>query len=136
MGNIMKRSIIILLSTLMLTGFGLVESAWAQKQILLGERHVSDLTDKDTIQVGKDRGAFTGFRVKATGSAVEFKHVVIHFENGSEQVFAKNRLLGKGETSRKIDLRGGARYVDKVVFYYEARSKGWKGADIKLFGVR
>ena len=61
---------------------------------------------------------------------------MVHFENGSEQVFERNRLLGKGDKSRKIDLEGGARFIDKVVFHYEARSKGWKGAQIKLFGVR
>ncbi len=132
----MKRSIIFLISTLMLTGFGLAENAWAQQQVLLGERHVSDRTERDTIQVGKGHGAFTGFRIKATGSAVEFKRVVVHFENGSEQVFERNRLLGKGDKTRKIDLQGGARFIDKVVFHYEARSRGWKGAQIKLFGVR
>ena len=132
----MKGSIFLLMSILILVGIGLAESAWAEKQVLLGERHVSDLTERDTIQVGKARGAFTGLKVRADGSAVEFKRVVVHFENGSEQVFEKNRLLAKGDKSRKIDLDGGARYIDKVVFHYEARSKGWKGADIKLFGVR
>ena len=132
----MKRIIIVLISSLAFSGLGQIDSAWAQNQVLLGERHVSDLSEKDTIPVGKSRGAFTGLRVRASGAAVEFKRVVVHFENGTEQVFEKNHLLRKGDRSRVIDLEGGARFIDKVVFYYEARSKGWKGADIKLFGVR
>ena len=105
-------------------------------RVLLGERHVNDLSERDTIRVGADEGRFKGLQVKATGAAIEFKRVVVHFENGSEQVFEKNRVLARGDQSRTIDLNGGPRYIEKVVFHYEARSKGWKGAELKLFGIR
>lgn len=108
----------------------------ATNSVLLGERHVSDRTEQDTIQVGKHRGKFSRLRVRATGSAVEFKRVAIHFENGTKQVREKNQLLRQTEGSATLDLDGGARYIDKVVFHYEARSWGWKGADIKLWGIR
>jgi len=110
--------------------------ARAQNQVLLGERHVSDRSERDTINVGRRRGKFIGFRVKAEGAPIEFKRITVHFENGSKQTFEKNRILGRGDKSRKIDFDGGARYVDRVVFFYEARTVGWKGADVKLFGVR
>ena len=132
----MKLSVIFLTSALMLLGFTVSDNVWAQGKVLLGERHVSDASEKDTISVGKKRGAFTGMRVKVIGAPVEFKRVVIHFENGSKQVFEKNRLLGKGDQTRVIDLEGGERFVDRVVFSYEARTRGWKGAKIKLFGIR
>lgn len=132
----MKYLKIFILSILMLNGLGLAGNAMAKDKVLLGTRHVSDRAESDSINVGKDRGAFAGLRVKASGSAVEFKRVVIHFENGSKQVMERNRLLGKGNKSRVIDLDGEKRFIDKVVFHYEARSRGWKGAEIKLFGVR
>ena len=94
-------------------------------RVLLGERHVTDLSERDTIKVGADEGRFRGLQVKATGAAIEFKRVVVHFENGGEQVFEKNRVLGRGDQSRTIDLDGGPRYIEKVVFHYEARSRGW-----------
>ena len=111
-------------------------TAVAADRVLLGERHVNDAGEKDTIEVGGDLGVFRGLQVQVTGSAVEFKRIVIEFENGQEQVFEKNRVLGKGEQSRVIDLNGGPRKIDKVVFQYEARSRGWKGANLKLYGVR
>ncbi|MFT5138511.1 MAG: hypothetical protein ACI9H8_000305 [Lysobacterales bacterium] len=132
----MKRLAIILITSLVLAGVGVSFDAQAQNRELLGERHVSDRTETDTISVGKSRGAFKSIQFKATGARIEFKRVVVHFENGSEQVFEKNRVLGKGDTSRKIDLEGGARFIDKIVFYYEARTVGWKGADIKVWGIR
>lgn len=128
----MKSSALIFTLTLLVTSV----TAWAQDRVLLGERHVSDLSERDTISVGAERGRFSGLQVRVTGSAVEFKRVVIHFENGEEQVFSKNRVLARGDRSRVIDLRGGPRLIEKVVFHYEARSKGWDGADLKLFGVR
>ena len=111
-------------------------TVFADGQVLLGERHVTDRTERDTIKVGAERGKFKGIKVKATGAAVEFKRVVVHFENGDEQVFEKNRVLARGNKSRTIDLNGGPRFIEKVVFHYEARSRGWKGAELKLFGVR
>jgi len=132
----MLRLMTIILFSLVLLTLATPETALAQNRVLLGERHVSDRSERDTIQVGKKHGAFSSVQVKATGAPVEFKRVVIHFENGGEQTFEKNRLLGKGKKSGQIDLEGGSRLIDKVVFHYEARTRGWKGADIKLWGVR
>ncbi len=132
----MKNLNTFIFTLFVVTGLTLAINAEANNQVLLGEKQVRDLTERDTIQVGTSRGSFTGLRFKATGSAIEFKRIVIHFENGSEQVIEKNRVLGKGDKSRVINLEGGSRFIDKVVFYYEARSKGWKGAELKLFGVR
>ena len=132
----MKHLKILVISVFIIAGVGLTANVLAKTQVLLGERNVSDRTEYDTISVGKGRGAFTGLSVKVTGAAVEFKRIVIHFENGSEQVLRKNWLVGKGNKSRVVDLGGDTRLIDKVVFRYEARSKGWKGAKIKLFGVR
>jgi hypothetical protein len=132
----MKRLTILLLAALVSMGSFVATQAFAQAGILLGERHVSDASERDTIHVGVKEGKFSGFRIKVTGAPVEFKRIVVHFENGSEQVFEKNRVKGKGSKSRVIDLDGGARFIDKVVFHYEARSRGWKGAEMKFFGVR
>lgn len=104
--------------------------------VLLGKRHVTDRTERDVIEVGARKGTFSGLRIRASGAPIEFKRVVVHFENGGEQVFERNRGLRRGETSRIIDLTGGARRIDRVVFVYEARTRGWKGAEVTLYGVR
>lgn len=125
-----------LISILTLTVLLASTAGFAADRVLLGERHVNDAGERDTIDVGADRGRFRGLQVQVSGSAVEFKRIVIHFENGDEQVLEKNRVLGKGDQSRVLDLNGGTRLIDKVVFHYEARSRGWKGANLKLYGVR
>ncbi|MEJ8566528.1 hypothetical protein [Elongatibacter sediminis] len=71
--------------------------------VLLGKRHVNDLTERDVIEVGARKGVFTGLRIRASGAPIEFKRVVVHFENGGEQVFERNRGLRRGKTSRIIE---------------------------------
>ncbi len=132
----MNKLQILLISFLVIAGVAMAATVQAKGHVLLGERHVSDRTEYDTISVGNGQGTFTGLRVKVKGAPVEFKRIVIHFENGSEQVLEKNRLVRKGNKSRVVDLNGGARLIEKVVFRYEARSRGWKGAEIKLIGIR
>jgi hypothetical protein len=132
----MIRTAKVLAITALLLGTAAATDVLAADRVLLGERHVTDRSERDTISVGTSRGKFRSLQVKATGSAVEFKRVTVHFENGDEQVFEKNRVIRKGDKSHKIDLEGGARFIEKVVFRYEARSRGWKGAEIKLWGIR
>ena len=134
--DVVKHSITLLVSLLTLIAAGAAGTALADQRVLLGERHVSDRSERDTIRVGADRGPFRGVQVRIFGSPVEFKRVVIHFENGGEQVFETNRILRRGGVSRVIDLEGGKRFIEKVVFHYEARSRGWKGAELRLFGIR
>ncbi len=132
----MKKLSIVLITALMIAGLVISGVAQAGNQVLLGERHVSDQTEIDTINVGKTHGMFTRLRIKVTGARVEFKRIVIHFENGEKQVIERNRILGTGNKSRLIDLEGKARFINSVVFTYEARTRGLKGAKMKLFGVR
>ncbi len=132
----MKRMMLVIISALVISGLAMAGDAEAQQRSLLGERHVSDRSERDTIMVGKSEGKFRTIQFKVTGAPVEFKRIVVHFEDGSEQRFEKNRLLGQGSKSRNIDLQGGARFIEKIVFHYEARSRGWKGAYIKVWGKR
>lgn len=134
------KSISMLIAGLALcAGLAAPEVAWSQfghAGTFLGEKHVSDRGDRDTFRVGGRRGAFTGLRVEVSGSAVQFKRVVVRFESGGEQVFEKDHLLLRNTGSGIIDLRGGPRQIEKVVFHYEARSPGWQGAEVRLYGVR
>ena len=86
--------------------------------------------------MGRSLGLFTGLRVDVSKSAVEFKRVVVYFVNGDRQVFERNRVVRRGQLSGVIDLAGGPRFIDRIVMHYEARSPGWKGAEVRVFGVR
>lgn len=132
----MKYLSMAIASLALVAALAVPDAAWPQGGTFLGEKHVSDRSERDTFRIGGRRGAFSGLRVEVSGSAVQFKRLVVQFENGGDQVFEKDHLLFRGSGSGIINLRGGARQIDKVVFYYEARSPGWKGAEVRLYGIR
>ncbi len=102
----------------------------------LGERVVNDRAETDTIHVGNDEGRFRRLKLGVDDAPVEIKRVVVHFANGETQVAERNVLVGENRTSPTLDLKGGRRFIDKVVFLYEARSRGWERATVRLYGGR
>ena len=102
----------------------------------LGDRHVTDRVESDTISVGADEGRFTALRLGARGNAVRVLRVVVHFGNDEEQTIERNFLVRKGKRGPVLDLDGGRRVIRKVTFKYEAESVGRGGATVSLWGRR
>jgi hypothetical protein len=132
----MKASIIFLISLTSLLTIGYSTSAQAAGRTYLGERNVSDRAEYDVFKVGPGQGTFNALQVKAEGAPVEIKRVTIYFTNGSTQIVEKNVFLARNGWTGVADLKGSNRLINKVVFYYEARSVGWNSAELKLFGLR
>ena len=132
----MKASKLVIAALTGLMIFGCVSSAQASNRTFLGERNVSDRAEYDVFKIGPGQGTFNALQVKAQGAPVEIKRIKIYFTNGTIQTIEKNFLLGRNNWSSVANLTGNNRLVNKVVFYYEARSPGWKSAELKLFGLR
>jgi hypothetical protein len=115
---------------------GCANSAEASSRTYLGERNVSDRAEYDVFRIGPGQGAFNALQVKAQGAPVEIKRIRIFFSNGTTQTIERNILLGRNSWTGFANLNGSNRLVNKVVFYYEARSLGWESAELKLFGLR
>lgn len=102
---------------------------------LLGDLHVRDRVDRDVLQVGAKKGTFDAIRLKVVGRAVQFHSLEIHFENGSVQDVELRSVIRAGGFSRVIDLEGGQRAIDKIVFVYDAQTRRrGKGARVQVFG--
>ena len=105
--------------------------------ISLGELHVKDRVDRDTLKVGAKEGTFDSIRLRVKGRAVQFHSVKIHFENGTVQDVSLRSVIRAGRFSRVIDLEGGQRAIKKIVFVYDAQTpRRGKGARIHVFGNR
>lgn len=103
---------------------------------MLGERTVNDKAEYDTIVVGARKGRFAKLKLAVDDAPVEIKRVTVHFGDGSRQVIERNMFVGEDRRSPTMDLKGKRRIIEKVVFYYEARSRGWERAKIDLYGRR
>ena len=100
---------------------------------LLGERRVSDRVDHDTITVTAARGDFRRIQVRVLERAVQFRKVVVHFADGSDQELELRTVIGAGERSRVIDLEGRDRVIRSIDLWYDAQSLKGKGALVRVF---
>ncbi len=110
--------------------------ASAERWVLLGEKHVTDRVEQDTIAVTGSRGDFEAIRIKVRRSAVRFVDVKVVYGNGSTDDLGIRDVIPAGGESRAIDLRGGDRVIRRVDFTYEAKSIGRRGAVVQVWGRR
>lgn len=131
-----KRSLLVV--AILAAGFlALAESANAQGGVFLGSRDVKDRSDRDSIAVGADRGTFDRLQFRVGGHAVDFKRVVVHYENGNEEELDLRDTIRAGGQSRWINLRGNDRRIKRIEFWYDAAT--WKRgvrSRVSAFGAR
>jgi hypothetical protein len=102
---------------------------------LLGSKKVNFRGDFDTINVTMRDGTFHAIRIEVEGSDLEMWDVDIWFQNGGHEDAATRLHFEEGSWSRRIDLRGGARGIDKVNFKYKSKQPRTGKATIKLYGI-
>jgi len=113
------------------------ESANAQGGVFLGSQEVLDKADRDKMDVGASRGTFDRVQFRVGNRAVDFKKVVVHYENGGkEELDVRDRIPAGGQT-RWIDLKGNDRRIKSIEFWYDADTKR-RGvrSRVSAFGAR
>lgn len=86
---------------------------------LLGRKNVSFFVDRDTVHVGRHRGAFRKIRLKVLGSSLTLLDMDVYFENGQVQDVATRTFIPAGGQTRTIDLAGDARFISRVRLVYQ-----------------
>jgi len=125
-----------LLLLLGLTGVGTPVPAPLRDWVLLGERIVTDRLDHDAITVTAARGDFSAIRITVSRAAVDFHRVVVHFRNGGKQEIELRETIPSGGESRPVDLKGADRVINRVEFWYDARTVRGRRALVRLFGLQ
>ncbi len=106
----------------------------SDRWVYLGQRFVDGRVDSDKLPVSVG-GGFRAIQLRVSGSPVEFRRVVVHFENGEDtQVDVRNDIPPGGMT-RAIDLPGNRRRIRSVQMWYsKARWRHRPG--VKVYGLR
>ena len=127
-----RNAIPVVVTILLLLSFG--SASYAKGWEYLGEAHVDGAADHDKIKVGRSEGRFRALQIKVDRAAVEFRHVVVHYANGTnEEVQVRQRIRAGGST-RDIDLRGGDRAIESVEIWYERANYGSRRPRVRLYG--
>lgn len=82
------------------------QPAAADEWIVLGEKRVSLLADRDVIPVGVRKGLFTGLKLRVVGSAVQFEQVTVVLSNRERRDLPVRSLIRAGGETREILLPG------------------------------
>ncbi|HKJ61404.1 MAG TPA: hypothetical protein VKA94_05345 [Hyphomicrobiales bacterium] len=105
-------------------------SAAQAQWVLLGEKAVSLDADRDIVSaVGE--GTFSGIRLCVRRRAVRFYDLDVEFGNGGHQDLQIRRVIGPGECTRAIDIRGNRRFIRRVILNYQTVNPYGTGA---IFG--
>ncbi len=127
-----RKALPITVAILLLLSFG--QASYARGWMYLGEAHVDGAADHDKIKIGRSEGRFRALQIRVDYAAVEFRHVVVHYANGtSEEVQVRQRIRA-GDSTRDIALSGGDRAIDNVEFWYERANYGSRRPRVRLYG--
>lgn len=100
---------------------------------LLGSRTVGDAVDRDEIRVGPRDGTFRRIKLLVRHRAVTLYDVKVHYAGGGVQDVRVQRQIPAGGETRAIDLNGGARVIEKVVFTYRTTRGRGPQAVVQLY---
>ena len=106
-----------------------------QQWVLIGERKVNFLIDRDVIQV-KGNDNYSQLKIKVKDGPVQIKDMDVHFENGDKFDVSLKQKMAQGTESRVIDLPGGSRNVKKIEFWYETRGFRKGRSTVEVWGKR
>lgn len=132
-----RTSIRMASALMLLLSIGLVSNAQRRREgrwEFLGEAHADGRVDHDTIHVGKG-GAFRTIQFEIKGGAIEFRRVVVHFEDGpNHDIQVRDRVVAGGR-SRSIDIPG-RRKIRSIEFWYGSAGWGSRRPTLYLWGTR
>ncbi|MFN8669627.1 MAG: hypothetical protein U0164_20735 [Gemmatimonadaceae bacterium] len=100
----------------------------------LGQQSVTDRLDHDAIVVTAAEGRFDAIQLRVLRAPVDFRRVIVHFRNGGRQEVEVRQTIPAGGATRRIDLTGDDRIIQRVEFWYDARTARGRQATVRLFG--
>jgi hypothetical protein len=102
----------------------------------IGETTVDFKNDRDVVSVmGADR--FAAIRFKVTDASLDLKDLEVYYESGDKQDIQVRTPITKGAESRVIDLNGGERSLQKIVFVYSTvPNQKEEKAHVEIWGLK
>lgn len=129
---LIRKAVHVAVSILLLLSF--TSASYAKGWVYLGEAHVDGAADHDKIKVGRSEGRFRALQIKVDRSAIEFRHVVVHYANGTNEEVQVRQKIRAGGSTRDIDLRGSNRAIESVEIWYERANYGSTRPRVRLYG--
>ena len=133
----MFKKLFVISSLVFLLAIGTAAVSPQPGWVNLGEKEVTDKSEKDTWHIGKGKGEFRKLKLAVLERAVRIYRAEVKYENGRIQKLEIRNQIPAGGESRAIDLTGTERFIDKVDIWYEANTAGQgKRSHVILYGLK
>jgi hypothetical protein len=92
--------------------------------------------ERDEVSVlGADQ--FTAIKFMVTDAPIDLQDLEIWYENGTKQAVQFRTPLEVGKESRAVNIDGGARDIDKIVFVYKTMpNRTDTKAEVSIYGLK
>jgi hypothetical protein len=142
------KSYLVALTGALIALTALMADAWAQRRpdfdrsrgelVLLGEKQVGFLVDRDVIRVNQPEDwfrerAFTALRFQAERNDIHMISIRVVYLNGYAEDFRVDQLIRQGADLR-VDLRGDRSYIRQIEMVYRSRPDFRGQALLRVFG--
>jgi hypothetical protein len=84
----------------------------------LGCAQLDARLDHGKVEISRRDCLFRTIQLRITGDAIFFDHVLLHFDNGTDQNVAIGRRISSEEREYVINLPGEGRVLESVEFFY------------------
>jgi hypothetical protein len=89
--------------------------------VRLGCRSVGFRADRDVVRVDRRDGRFRAIRLRVAGNDIFIFDLKVVYGNGNPDDIPVKAQIRAGGTSGRLDLKGGARTIDRVELIYRSR---------------
>lgn len=101
----------------------------------LGTRVVDFAKETDVIIVGESKGKFMAFMIEVEDGDLEMSDITVTFGNGKQHSPDTRMNFDENSRTRKIDLPGEARTLERFAFKYKSVKGGRDGkATVNVYG--
>lgn len=100
---------------------------------LLGSQTVQGRRDRDSIRVGRYKGAFDQLTLVVSDNDIELRDMTIVFTNGQKWSPKVQHYFREGQRSRAIDLPGKDRTISRIDLVYSNLPGGGR-AKVEVYG--
>jgi hypothetical protein len=130
------KRLLFVVAAAVLTLSALGVQAAGKKPVLLGEKEVTFLAERDDILVGPSKGMFSRIVFEVEENDLEMITVLVTFGSGKTEEIEVRHEFREGSRSRIIDLPGAKRVIRRITFFYKTIGPLREGrALIKVFGL-
>lgn len=108
----------------------------APEPVFLGHAQVGKGLDHDTIVIRNVDGAFRAIQLRVNGGDVQFRRLMVRYQDGSRQVLPVPYYIRSGGRSPAITLSGGRHRVVRAVDLWYSKTDWSTRPRVAVFGYR